>query len=111
MPPNHFLKPDNFYRRIYKPKLERKLKSNVEAIFNKQYDTITKTELHVFVENIIERLYLLKKYLPRRLNYVLKGVLIHPNVSPLDKNVIINCELYSYKIESTKRFEYTTNKY
>jgi len=84
--PPHFIKPDSFYRKIYQPKLDKKIRLSVEAVFNKSYDQIQKTDLHTFVENIIERLYLLKKYLPEKLHFVIKGVLNHPNLSVLDRN-------------------------
>lgn len=87
VPPKHIVKPDSFYRELYRPKLDKKIRSNMEAVFKKPYDQLNKNELHIFVENIVERLYLLKKYFPKRLTYVIKGVLNHPNLSLLDKNV------------------------
>lgn len=84
--PPHFIKSDQFYKKIYQSKLDKKLRLSVEAVFNKSYDQIQKSDLHIFAENIIERLYLLKKYLPEKLHYVIKGVLNHPNISVLDRN-------------------------
>jgi len=83
-----FLRPDSFYRKIYEKKTIKMLTDAAEAVFRKKYDEITQEDLHLFTENIIERLYLLKKYVPKHLGIVLKAVLRHPNINILDKNVI-----------------------
>jgi len=103
--PPQFIQTDNFYRKIFQPRLEKKIRTSVEEIFHKQYEKIEKTELHIFVENIIERLYLLKKYFPKKLNFILKGVLNHPNISILDKNnlqSVLNMQKITLQVTDSK---------
>mmetsp|Transcript_18829 Transcript_18829/g.16280 ORF Transcript_18829/g.16280 Transcript_18829/m.16280 type:complete len:117 (-) Transcript_18829:145-495(-) len=61
----------------------------MKIIFNSEYEEISHKSIHIFVENLIERIYLLKKFNPNQLKVVFTGILAHPNTNKLDKNNLI----------------------
>lgn len=65
-----------------------------QRIFANDYNKTGTFELHTFISNFIQRLHMLRKYQPRSLIYLLKGVLLHPNLQKLDKNV----RMFAYKM-------------
>ena len=81
------VKPDNALHQIFHKKFERKYISYCEKTFHKPYEKITSEDLKNFIENFVRRLYVLKKCFPYSLAYVLFGVLKHPNLNPIKKNV------------------------
>lgn len=64
------------------------MRKATEELFGIEYNQLTKQDLHVFTENFLERLYIIKKYLPSKLIEVVKGVISHPNISMVDKRVM-----------------------
>jgi len=72
----------------------------MQIVFNKPYDEVSEVDLHIFAENLIERTYLLKKYLPKKLGFILKGIFTHPKLNTLDKNNLTAIlELHNLKLE------------
>jgi len=81
-----FLKKDSYFSAIYEKKMNEKTRNLLEGIFRVKYNDISKDDLHLFCENILERLYVLKKHLPKNLLYLLKGIINHSNISVIDKS-------------------------
>ena len=82
-----FIRPDRDFQKIFTKQNEKLQRRAVESLFGSNYKDVTKKDLHLFIEDLLERFYLLKKYMPDRLIDVIKGVLAHPDLSHVDKNV------------------------
>lgn len=60
-----------------------------QSLFQKSYEETTSKELHIFIHNLVERFYIIKKYPPPSMNSLLKHILEHNNLSTVDKEVHI----------------------
>jgi len=84
-----FIKKDSVFQKVYEARLQKKINRIVESLFETKYADIKREDLHLFVENLIERLYLLKRHMPKNLKYVIKGILQHKNLAALDKSNLL----------------------
>jgi len=95
----NFIQKDSYFQKLYETRLNKKIRKLLEKLFEAKYNDIQKEDLHLFAENILERLYLLKKHTPKNLKYLLKGVFHHPNLNSLDKSNL-ETALQWYKINT-----------
>ena len=56
-------------------------------IFKKTYQETNSNDLHIFVNNLVERLHIFRKNSPKSLNTVLKYTLEHPQLSTVNREV------------------------
>lgn len=60
----------------------------INAVFAKTYSGLTEDDIQHFCSNIIQRMYLLKKFFPPKLAHTIGVVVTHPNASPIDIQVV-----------------------
>ena len=81
------LKKDSELHEMVRSKKGNRFENITSKLFKKAYAEIGQNELTIFADNIIRRMYLLSKFMPPAMADILTGVLAHPNLSLIDRNV------------------------
>lgn len=79
--------PDKQLTKYVEKRLNEERDKLINAVFGKDFQSLTQQDIQDFCTNVVQRMYLLKKFFPPRLAHTIRHVITHPNASPADTQV------------------------